>query len=212
MKMIGVTIATGKYLPYGQQAAETMQAHTGLTCHVCSEVPAGRHPSYHRLWLWDWVPEDVDAVLYFDADTYCVRDWDPREMAATGDFWARRDLPNPKMPRECQQHGIDSERYFNSGVFVARRAHRPAFERAQLIATHADYRSAFLEQTALNVGVQQGQVPWADLPAKYNWICRPRIGSLPSEDVTVLHCCGGNLPARNVRVFQRLIRKCTPRS
>lgn len=211
MHMIGFTIATGKYLPYGLQAAETMQAHTGILCQVCRDVPDGRHPSYHRLWIWDLVPDDVEAVLYFDADTYCVRDWDPRALAATGDFWARRDVPTRKAPRECRRYGIAPAMYFNAGVFVASRAHREAFVLAQQIATAEDYQSAFLEQTALNVAVQRSGVSWADLPPRYNWICRPRCG-VPAEDVAVLHSCGGNLSGRNLSLFKLLIQQCVSQS
>lgn len=201
--MLALTIATGpEYRRLASRAAESVLRRTGLDVRIVTEVPDGRHPSFHRLWLWDLIPAQYDQVLYFDADTYFLRDARPWEWLAHYDFAARHDLPSGRLIAECEEHGLVYGLYVNAGVFVAHRRSKPCFEIAQRYAMDPAYKSRYLEQTALNVGLQHGGAEIRLLPAACNAICRP--ANVPVEPI-VLHRAGGGKNRRNARLFERLI-------
>jgi hypothetical protein len=201
--MLAVTIAAGReYYRLALRAAESVARRTGLDVRIVTQIPEGRHPSYHRLWLWDLVPARYDQVLYFDADTYFVRPAQPWEWLGRYDFAARKDLPSGRLIKECQRYELDFGRYVNAGVFVAHRRVRACFELAQRIATAPDYESGYLEQTALNAGLQRGGADIRLMPPACNAICRP--ANVPIEPI-VLHRAGGGANRRNARLFERLI-------
>lgn len=201
--MIALTIAKGqRYLAMAARAAESVRRHTGLDVQIVTEIPVGQHPSFYRLWLWEFVPPDVDEVLWFDADTYTVRDWWPWEYAKQAAFVGRPDLPSRGLLDECARWGLVIQRYLNAGVFVATRRSRPAFELAQQIVSDPKYSSVFCEQTALNVGLRDAGTDVGFWHPRYNAICRP--ASVPVDPV-VLHRAGGGRNRRNAEIFDRLI-------
>jgi len=202
-RMVAVTIGVGdRSLRMAERAGESICRRTGLPVIVLRESIDGRHPSYTRLWLWDLIGDEWDAVLYFDADTYCCRPWDPTALEL-GPFHAVLDFASVQVDRECRAYGLDAARYFNAGVFVAARALRPVFELAQRIVASPDYRSPYWEQSALNAAVQRSGVELRLLPREYNAICRP--GRVP-ENAVILHRAG-NGRRRNSVLFERLIRE-----
>jgi lipopolysaccharide biosynthesis glycosyltransferase len=201
--VLALTIAAGpKYRQLAARAADSVRRSTGLQVVTITRVPQDRHPSYHRLWLWELVPPEIDAVLWFDADTYFVRPWDVGPLLDQHGFCAARDLPSLELLDECEEHGLQISQYFNAGLFLTHRCDRGILEHARDLVTDTSYRSRYLEQTALNVAVQRSGVDLHMLPPQYNAICRP--AAVPVDPV-VLHRAGGGRARRNAVLFERLV-------
>lgn len=207
---LALTIASGRrYWLMALRAADSCRRQTGLDTRVIGKVTVpplphnDLHPSFWRLWLWDIVPLEVETVLWFDADTYFLRPWPHLEqLLATPGFSARTDLPTMPLLHECEEHGLLLSRYVNAGVFVTHRADRHVFELAKRIATDPQYRSRYLEQTALNEALQRSNVELNLLNPRFNAICRPSM--LPVDPV-VIHRAGGGRNRRNAALFEQLI-------
>lgn len=205
--MIAATIADGTaYRELAELAAESVRKHTSLETVVLSpsELPGKlRHPAYAKLLLLRQFTGE--SILYFDADTRFVRDWDVSALADIDHFAAVADLPSKAKEIDCKRYKLDPVWYVNCGLWIASQRHAAALEAALHLANDPAYWTAFrYEQTALNVALQRHRVPIRLLDPRYNWICA--TNHPPPPDVTVLHIAGGSLQSRNRAVFERALR------
>jgi hypothetical protein len=152
--MIGVTIGVGEYRALAERAAASMAQHTGLRCVVLTDEHyqraglAGRTPSLLKLWLWDFV--DAEQVLYFDADTVCLRAWDPARWQDGMTLCAVRDwIWRAGIQAEAASVAMPVEEYFLASLMVLNRGtHERMLHEAREIYPHTS--NLVLEQTALN--------------------------------------------------------------
>lgn len=171
--MLGVTVGVGPYRPLAEQAAAAMHRYTGLKCVVLGDEQyrqaglVGQPPALLKLNLWDFI--DADEVLLFDADTICLRNWDPRRfvhpqaVVATRD-WIWRDY----VQQEATSLGIPLEDYFLSSLLILNRpAHAPMLRLAAELYPQTTGR--LFEQTALNGARHQLGLPINFLDRRYNW-------------------------------------------
>jgi len=206
MNMVGVTIGVGReYQALAREAVASFRRHTGLDAITITGTPPGRRPHAYKLWLWDVLPPNVDAFVWIDADTFTVRDWSPAEELAEYDFAAVFDLPSPAIRRDSRRYRIEAARYFNSGLFLARRSTTPAFATARRLFIAERHHMSFVDQTALNVGVQRTpDLRVRYLPREFNTICSPRA-ELPERPI-ILHRAGGRLQGQNADLWRHQIR------
>jgi lipopolysaccharide biosynthesis glycosyltransferase len=202
--MIAVTIAVGdQYERLAEAAAASCERCTGLPTHVIRETPGESKPARYKLQLLRLFPGQT--VLYFDADTRFLRPWDVRGLDDMRAFAAVLDMPSDARNKDCRHYGIDPHRYFNSGIWIANGRHVEAFALADQISHAPDYRTGFrYEQTALNVAIQQLNVPVVFLDRRYNAICDPAC-QMPADPV-VVHRAGGKPGGDHERIFERTIR------
>ena len=191
--MRGLTIGVGNYREMAERAAASVRRFAGIEVDVVTECQQNVHPSAYRLAL---LLEYSEPVLWFDADTLMLADWDPDEIA--GPFAAMIDRPGFGQAGECQTYGIDVARYFNSGVLIVRSESLDAIQYAWDMVQRPEYRSVFQEQTALNVAIQRLAVPVTWLPDRFNHFADDPL----PDDCVMIHGAGPNRAA-----FDRLARE-----
>lgn len=171
--MLGVTVGVGGYRPLAEQAAAAMHRCTGLPCvvlgdeHYAQAGLAGKPPALLKLRIWDFV--DFDDVLLFDADTVCLRNWDPCEWAGSKSVVATRDwIWRDYVQDEAASLGILLEEYFLSSLLILnRQTHEPMFRLATELFPQTTGR--LFEQTALNGARHRLGLPIQFLDRRYNW-------------------------------------------
>jgi lipopolysaccharide biosynthesis glycosyltransferase len=201
--MIAVTIAVGdQYQRLAEAAATSCERYTGLATHIIRQTPGESKPARYKLQLLRLFPGQT--ALYFDADTRFLRPWDARGLDDIAAFAAVLDMSSAARDHDCSRYGIDPQRYFNSGIWIANARHAEAFAVADQICHAPDYRTGFrYEQTALNVAIQRLNVPVVFLDRRYNAICDPAC-KMPAEPV-VVHRAGGKPGGDHERIFERTI-------
>ena len=128
---LAVTIGVGPvWRRMAELAAESVRRRTGLETRVLGEeAMAQSHvssPHFLKLRLFELFPE-AEHILYFDADTIFLQQWDPRVFAGRGEFICVRDRADEEnVRREAQLASLPSNMYFNSGFFIANRTHHAA--------------------------------------------------------------------------------------
>ena len=171
--MIGVTIGVGEYRALAERAAASMAARTGLRCVVLDEDHLrragliGRPAAWLKLWLWDFV--DDERVLWFDADTFCLRDWNPLDSADGAAVVATRDWSwRAGIQAEAESVQVPADEYFLSSVMLLQRsAHEPMLRLAREILPHTS--GQVYEQTALNAARLRLALPVKWLDRRFNW-------------------------------------------
>jgi len=126
-------------------------------------------PSAARLKLrvWDFV--DDQDVLLFDADTVCLRDWNPAELAGTGRLHAVRDWTwRDGVQREAAATGVPAAEYFLSSLLLL---NRPQHEQMLRLAEklYPTIPTNVYEQNALNAARRQLNLPVTFLDRRYCW-------------------------------------------
>jgi hypothetical protein len=196
--MLAVTIAVGgMWEKLAELAAASVRARTGLSTRVLGAVEMSRFgkrvPQHLKFKLFEACP-DVETILYFDADTLFLRNWDPRVFAGRSEMVCVRDEPPThdaqawkRLLAEAKKAGLPVEDYFNSGLLILHRAHHSALlARAEQEA--AEFCSVFHDQTYLNRARRVLGVSALWLPGEYN-----RIGrnfSAEGSPVVIGHLAG----------------------
>lgn len=156
MKLLGVCFGVGD--GWGEAAlwaAKRLERVTGVESLVIHEapggfLPCGRHPSWWKCKVWDFVPDDVDAVVVFDADVI-ARDWLTRSELVSAliaqPLVGALDVDSRSVRSECVAFGLDPARYVNCGFMVGDRRSRELLERAWARGPHF---GCWMEQTAIN--------------------------------------------------------------
>lgn len=198
--MIAVTIISPSYDRVGREGARRMERYSGLEVKVlkCSDKDGFET----KLKLDKLCPRR--QILYFDADLWSLRKWDPSQMVNSSCVYAVHDAAVWNCHTFCHhdthQHGLDPMRYFNSGLFIWDNSwadHRSIFQLARKSweqqksgKKHYDDKT---DQAHLNYGVLQSGVPLQWLPVQYNTYCfGVRHGQLPyyPRDIINLHGAG----------------------
>lgn len=203
--MIGVTIGIGDYWHLAQRAAESMSARTGLRCIVLAEDHlrraglAGRPAAWLKLWLWDFVEDD--RVLWFDADTLCLREWNPADFADGQAVVATRDWSwRTGIQAEAESVGVPVDEYFLSSIMLLHRPiHEPLLRLAREILPRTSGR--VYEQTALNAARHRLGLPIKWLDRRFNWSlfglgnlqedAAPIVAHFNSDDLRRKQCAVG---------------------
>jgi len=172
--MIAVTIGVGeKYELLATLAADSCRQRTGLEVHILGPEAALRHgvqhPHHLKFRMFEEFPE-VENILYFDADTIFLKQFDPRayanlpELVCVGDLWDRGWVI-----QDARRVGIPPKEYFNSGFFILNRTHhRKLLERAEALLK--TLKSPFKDQTQLNAARVQLGIAAHWLPKEFNWL------------------------------------------
>jgi hypothetical protein len=135
--MIGVTVGVGDYRPLAERAAASMARHTGLRCVVLGDEPyrraglEGQTGALLKLWLWDFV--DEEDVLLFDADTICLRPWNPSQFRDGTAVVAVRDwIWRSGIQAEADSVSVPAEEYFLTCLLLLNRvSHRDLLQAAR---------------------------------------------------------------------------------
>lgn len=184
--MIGITIGIGDGW---EEAAETsaymMERRTGCDCIVIKHDPIGlHHPSWLKTRIWDFVPNGVDEIFFFDADFLSNQPWNPTVLFSDLQrrFLAVPDVNSQAVFNECQRHGLPfPDSYINAGFFICGREHRPVLE-----SVHSKFYpqyGSWLEQTGLNRALLESGTEVVRLPRTFNTLLWPGVDDYSPESL-----------------------------
>ncbi|MCK6376013.1 MAG: hypothetical protein L6Q69_18205 [Zoogloea sp.] len=149
------------------------------------------HPAWVKAFIWDFVPEHVERLVWVDADAVCIRPFGTLPGAA---FSAVEDCDSTfKGERKKLTPVNECDRYFNSGLFVCTRQSRPVFDELKDMMFEREHGGC-LEQSWLNILVQRRLGGFDPMPRGCNWIpvCSPdKPGRL-----RVIHLAGWDMRYR----------------
>ena len=125
--MIGVTLGVGEtYLRLARFAAERLRRFTGLDSVILDESHFRSRPldCAHLLKLHAFDFVESENILYYDADLIFVDHWRPQQFAGARELICVRDLTFADwIQQDAALHRLSPYDYFNSGFFIANRAH-----------------------------------------------------------------------------------------
>lgn len=172
--MIGVTVGIGPDDPVAQEAARRFRKYTGLEAVVLGEdafKQSGlRLPHMLRLHLFDFV--DEDAVVYFDADLWFQRTWNPRKFD-DGRMHVVRDIAyTGHIIKDSLAWAIPTNKYFNSGFMIVNKVHAPVLKQAAALMDmlYTKLPTLMYEQAPLNAAVHSSGIEVNYLDRRYNWV------------------------------------------
>lgn len=156
-ELAGVTIAT-----------DTHAVALGL-----GHLDAIRRACAMKLWAFDLIPQDCDAVMYVDLDIFPHEPLAPSKALADVAFACVRDRwDDGEVARVATSVGIPPHQYFNAGLFYMRRT-----ASAMLRMARRPYdRLKWYDQTGLNVARYMTGTATAWLPWRYNAMDRHDLG------------------------------------
>lgn len=202
--MIAVTIGVGeKYELLAALAADSCRRRTGLQVHILGPEAVQRHglqkPHHLKFRMFKEFPE-AETILYFDADTIFLKDFDPHAYVNQPEFICVHDLwDRGWIIQDARRVGIPPTEYFNSGLFILNRTHhQKLLETAEhlLQVIH----SPFKDQTVLNAARVRLGVPVRWLGKEFNHLSFP--DSKESERAVIGHMHGiGDRPTESIRRF-----------
>lgn len=179
--MIGVTIGTGEFAKLAHKAADTFRNTTGLDCRVLDDavydVSGLAYPHHLKYQMFELI-EDHDTLVYFDADLWWMRTWDPEKLVEDKHLVVVRDLIKAgHIVYDCRQFDLDESRYFNSGFMILHRdPHHYMLSLARGLYDRyisnplVPGKSAFKDQTSLNLSVQMLDLPVKYVDRRYNFV------------------------------------------
>jgi hypothetical protein len=207
MKIQGFTIGAGRLEELAREMAVRNGELHGIPWAVVDASPVDSaktwNPSWWKLWAWDLFP-DADVLVHMDADVWCARPWPVAkfvEARAMGFVGVMDEPLHRQHAHECELYGMDLRSYVNGGCWMARReACRGAFELARGLGPSW---GRWLEQNALNYGLERCEVEKFILPRVWNWLAHGVPESVP-RDVRCAHFCGYGGDADRVRAAMNL--------
>jgi lipopolysaccharide biosynthesis glycosyltransferase len=156
--------------------------------------------TYQKLTLDEWLPKELDRVIWLDCDLLVVADlgrlW---QSAGTGTVSAVQDQRVPAVSSPFgvagwRELGLSAaSKYFNAGVLVIDlaqwRGQGIRLKSIDYIRAFAD-RVYFWDQEALNA-ILEGK--WSELDSRWNW--HPSLPGAPeSGDPSIIHFSGNLKP------------------
>lgn len=171
MKPVGVTIVSPSYRRLAREAIRRFERFTGMEVKVieCADKDGFK------------MKLELDkhcgrrSVVFFDADLWFLRPWEPLPMLGTATWMACHDSavwnPGSFCYKDCHENGLDRFHYVNSGLFLCdlrRQEHRDVFKSAR-----ASFRSPktvtadTTDQFHLNRAILKHAVPVAFLPPRF---------------------------------------------
>jgi len=178
--MLAITLGIGEtWRICAEAAAGRMARMTGLDCRVITEITLPDtlpklHPSWLKLLIPHLVP-DVDDFLYFDSDILPMKPWDPAGIYESlgRPFCIVPDVNSAAVESECRMFGLPFPNgYLNCGLFMFGRHHTPVLDNAW---QRGPVCGRWLEQTAVNLALNEMQVETARLPRTFNTLLWPGI-------------------------------------
>lgn len=151
-------------------------------------------PAWAKLAMYDLLGREYDRVIFLDADTL-VRPDCPDLFEMVPEKGCAMFSEGEFLPREQEMREGASiwsggklawdQKYYNTGVIVASRAHRQIFRLPENTQDH------YYEQTYVNIRIQQTRVPMYSLRYEYNYMGSliERTG-LPMEAAYIPHMAG----------------------
>lgn len=201
-EMVAVTIAIGsEHESLAEIAAERMRCHTGLPVKILGADDLARtewsHPTQLKFRLFDLVA--AENILFFDADVFCQRPWNPREFADRKEWVAVRGWWfDPWVQRFGGVYGFGDD-VFNVGFFICNRTHHLSVLRLaeSVQRVRSNYHGlASLDELALNTARAALGIPVHFLDRRFNWIQHGRGHLSDLADVVLAHACDAQLRQR----------------
>lgn len=173
--MIAVTIGCGeRYGLMAKLAARKAEEATGLPIHILGDrdcealkVPS---PHYLKLYLFKLFP-NASSILYFDADLFFLRKWDPITLAGRSEIVCVRDRWSwGCIEADAARAEVPVREYFNTGLLILNReVHEEWLDRTQQELGTIEYGGLY-EQTYLNWTRWKLRLPVLFLPKKWNYL------------------------------------------
>ena len=198
-EMVAVTIAIGsEHEALAELAAERMRCHTGLPVQILTAADLATtgwsHPTQLKFRLFDLVA--AENILFFDADVFCLRPWNPREFADRKEWGAVRGWWfDPWVQRFGGVYGF-GEDVFNVGFFICNRTHHLGVLRLaeSIQRVRANYHGlTSFDELAINTARAALHVPVHFLDRRFNWIQFGRGDLCEKTDVVLAHACDADL-------------------
>lgn len=192
MKTMVVSFGDGPYQGIAETVVHRFQRLNdveGLVLDIMQLPNNLVHPTWAKAWIWDLVPDDVERVIWIDADVVPVKPM--MDLVPEFDVPFCGVLDHPRATRQCAEwHNeavLQLAHYFNAGVFVAHRKTEAMFKewQAEMLEPAVPYG----DQTPLNLllGKHYPANGLYVLPPICNWLgC---FGLLP-DDVRMAHLAG----------------------
>ena len=138
-----------------ERSADRFEKLNGIRPHIITERPPSYphqgYLGYAKAWLWDMVPSDVERVLFMDFDVIPISPLGDIPDCEFGAALATSSLP---IASDIFPFIRSSGIYFNTGVFLARRSTRPAFEQLKAFTCCKDIVMNQQEQGTFNLLIQ----------------------------------------------------------
>jgi hypothetical protein len=197
--LLAVTIGIGaEHQALAAEAARRMRHFARVDVHVLGRRELIRtavaDPNHLKFHLFDLV--DAQNLLYFDADAFCLRPWNPRlwlnrpEWIAVRGFWF-----DPRVRRLGEFYGFGDET-FNGGLFLINRRHHQRVLRLAQTIQPGDNRFPGLDnpdEIAFSAALAALQVPIHFLDRRFNWIQYDGGNLAGRAAVIVAHACRPDL-------------------
>lgn len=210
--MIAITIAIGDlYKQFAITSVPLAKKMTGLNVKVITEndnitEEELKCPYLIKSRLFDFVEED--HILYFDADLFYIRPWDPLEFCDTKFYCVRDHTDGYTTLSDSYFFNLDNKQYFNSGFFIANRyKHKAFFEKTyeickafnnfkKIINKNLNINTRITptyDQSIFNLVAQKINLPINFLSKRYNWLTE-YINSnslfLKTDSLSIHYCSG----------------------
>ncbi len=194
-----VTIGIGaEHVALAKEAATRMQQLARVPVQILDANDLRRsgvsHPCHLKFRLFELV--DAENILFFDADAFCLRPWEPtafcdrREWLAVRGWWF-----DPWVAKVGDAYGF-GEDIFNAGIFLCNRTnHLPVLRLAEALHTDDDRYVGLHnpDEIALNIARAVSRTPIEFLDRRYNWLQFGRGTLAEHADVVIAHACDAEL-------------------
>lgn len=217
MSTLAVTFGNGSFQLIAETFARRFEKLNGIKAVALDPlgVPALEDPSWVKAWLWDLVPESVDCIIWFDADSVPIAPIVDLLPKSDYPFGAVQDMQDSitEAVRHCAE-AKECKYYFNAGFFFARRVTRPLFEDWKALMRDG---AGFRDQTSLNITLNRyyGKDEVHFLSPLVNWM--GGFGKAPS-DVRMMHLAGWpderlrmQMLLAFSRIFEPVVKGVSPR-
>jgi len=168
--MLGITIGSGKgWKENAKAAALQMQNMTGIECLVFDYEEPNIHPVWHKALIPAvYGHQQHKHFLYFDADIYCIKPWNPQELIEQypNKFMACLDRSeDPYLLSVCHLLQLDPWKYINAGLYIFGEAQ---FEMFHEVWKHRFNEIELREQSVINQYIKDRWDTVHLLDKKYN--------------------------------------------
>src|SRR4051812_24904802 len=197
--LVGVTIGVGaEHARLAEETAGRMRRFTGVEVRILGDRDLGRSgcrdPNHLKFRLFDLV--DAGSVLYFDADAFCLRPWDPRPLAGRPDWVAVRGFWfDERVRRLGEVYGFGDD-IIQGGLFLcSREYHARVLRLAEALQPPDDTFHGLMnpDEVALSTALKVLGVRVLFLDRRYDWLQYGRGDLADDAGVVVAHACDPTL-------------------
>src|SRR5680860_1570049 len=160
MATLAVTIGIGQeHAFYAEQAALRVRQHLGLETFIIGDQHLAYALHAERLLhqvcslkfsIFEFIPDQWDRVMYFDADWRPVRDWDVDTIFPDRNaIYAVPDRSHKGVVKRLEEaYGLATGSYFNAGWMILPRSARPLLDDAR--RRYESFPKRYGDQCVLN--------------------------------------------------------------